>query len=185
MPDLTVEHRKLIEEENIDVNALPKEIRAKIRGFNLNLTNYVKNPTEAKQKVVIKTDVEIADSIQDWIDKGKGELEELDADDDNTGKLTPPPPPEPPVPPTPPVPPEPVPPVPPTPPEPPVPPTPPTPPEPEVDPIEKSVRAKLVNNALSVGDLRIILGREPNFPEQKAGTITLRKRYQVDEYFVK
>ncbi len=176
MVKMDVEHRKLIEEENIEVNDLPSEIRAKIRGYNLNLNNYAKNPSPEKEKVVVRIDVEIADMIQSWLDDKLGEAEELDSNADNTEKF-PEPKPEPvvveaepivdtvePI-------------------APPEPETPPAPPEPEMDANEKALREQWVNGVIPEEALRRLLGREPNYPNQKVGNVTLRKRYMVREYY--
>ncbi len=184
MATMDVEHRKLIEEENININDLPSEIRAKIRGYNLNLTNYVRNPSPAAEKTVVKLDVEIADMIQNWLDEKLGEAEELDSNDDNTDKFSkkptvpePTPPAEPIVPIVPPVPP-----APPAEPEPVVPPAPAPPAEPEMDATEKALRAQWSNGIIKVDALRDLLGREPNYPNQKVGNVTMRKTYGRDEY---
>ncbi len=188
METMDVEHRKLIEEENVNINDLPSEIRAKMRGYNLNLNNYVSNPSPTAKKTVVKLDVEIADMIQTWLDDKLGEAEELDSNDDNTSKFSkktivpdsepePAPPVEPEPIPTPPVEPEPIP-TPPVEPE----PTPAPPAEPEMDANEKALREQWINGVITIPALRALLGREPNYPNQKVGNVTMRKTYGRDEY---
>ncbi len=174
MATMDVEHRKLIEEENIEVKDLSAEIRAKIRGYNLNLNNYAKNPSPESEKKLVKIDVEIADMIQTWLDEKLGEAEELDSNEDNTEKFskkvtTPDLPPVEPV--------EPIPPV-----EPVVPPEPVLPPQPEMDATEKALREQWNKGVIKIDALAALIGREPNYPNQKVGNVTMRKLYGRDEY---
>ncbi len=170
MAELTIEHRLLIEEENIQVADLPTDIRSKIRGYNLNLNNHYKNPSLKSEKTLKINDVEIADLIQTWIESTKTpDAEELDSNDDNSEKFEPKEPvviAEEPI--EEPAPTEPIAPV--------------VPAEPEMDATEKALREKWSNGTISVGEFRLLLGREPNYPNQKVGNIVMRKQYQLDSY---
>lgn len=69
-------HEQLIAEEGINFADLPEDIRKRIKGWNLLLARLGKNPEDNKLFTTLqKQSIEIADKIQDFI--------EQDFDDDN------------------------------------------------------------------------------------------------------
>jgi hypothetical protein len=52
----------------------------------------------------------------------------------------------------------------------------------EMDLTEKTLRAQMINGIINIAALTAILGREPNYPNQKVGNVTMRKLYGRDEY---
>jgi len=74
--ELVFAHIELMNEEGIKEADLPKEIRQKIRGFNMQIPRYNKKPTENLFNSLQKQTVQIADMIQDWMEKDIKEEEE-------------------------------------------------------------------------------------------------------------
>ena len=54
--------------------------------------------------------------------------------------------------------------------------------------MEKKVLAKIKSNGngrIRIGELKSIIGKEPDYPEQKVNKITLRKVFMSSEYRLK
>jgi uncharacterized protein with von Willebrand factor type A (vWA) domain len=74
-------HEELLQEEGMKVSDLPESIQRKIKGWNLLFARLQKNPDDEKMfRTLQKQSVEIADKIQDFIeqdfdDEGEGEGE--------------------------------------------------------------------------------------------------------------
>jgi hypothetical protein len=83
--ELELEHKSLIEEEKINVSELTDEIKSEIRGLDLMIGKFKKNQTEETKDKIERKSIEIADDIQDWLER---DLEEADDDDDDEGKET-------------------------------------------------------------------------------------------------
>jgi len=64
--ELELEHKTLIAEESINEKELPKEIRSAIRGLDLMIGKYKKNPTEENKDKIEAKSIVIADDIQTW-----------------------------------------------------------------------------------------------------------------------
>jgi hypothetical protein len=70
-------HTELIEEEKIKTSELPENIRKKIKGWNLLYGRLKNNPDDEKMfNSVQRQSINIADLIQDWLEKEFEEDEE-------------------------------------------------------------------------------------------------------------
>ena len=74
-------HVRLLEEENLTFDKLPKPLKDKIRGWNLLFKRLERNPEDEKLlRSVQKQSIEIADKIQDFIED---DFEDDNKPDDN------------------------------------------------------------------------------------------------------
>jgi hypothetical protein len=148
--ELDIQHRVLIEEEDIDVSELPREIQIAMRDFNKKLVKYEETGSEELFFQLQQDDVAIADDIQTFIEDNESDEEDeddtyVDDDEENEEKksdstnavvATN-----------------------------------------NVSLIENKIRESLKNNLISVEDLQKILSREPDYPTEKVGNLKLRKLY--------
>ena len=150
--DFDIQHRLLIEEEEIDEDELPLEIQKAIRAFDIKLDKFEETNDARLFLELQQDDVAIADDIQTLIEDGESDEDDEDdsyaddADDDEddyskatqqsqvtqTATLT---------------------------------------------DIEKLVLENIKENKISVEKLQQILKREPDYPNQIIGKIRLRKLY--------
>ena len=153
--DFDIQHRLLIEEEEIDEDELPLEIQKAIRAFDIKLDRFEETNDARLFLELQQDDVAIADDIQTFIEDGESDEDDEDdsyaddADDDDddeddnskatqqsqvtqTATLT---------------------------------------------DIEKLVLENIKENKISVEKLQQILKREPDYPNQIIGKIRLRKLY--------
>jgi hypothetical protein len=63
------EYEKLIEEEEINVQELPKPIKQKINVLSMQKAKYIQKPTANKLESIKVEDAHIADMIQSWLEK--------------------------------------------------------------------------------------------------------------------
>ena len=157
---MELEYLKLIQEENINDNDLPKEIKNKIKGLKMMVGR--KNPSAAVHQNIIKNDVIICDLITDWLEDG------LPNDDEppvETPPVETPPVETPPVnfqPPTPPV-------------------EPPVNTGLSVEEMEVKIRENLIGNRIKGSILKEIIGKKPS-PNQIVGSLRLTKIFLSDDY---
>jgi hypothetical protein len=187
-------HDELIEQEGISINDLPDDIKKKIKGWNLLFARLTKNPEDEKLfRSLQKTSIQLADKIQDFIESDYDDSDDSDdsdddktptklksteakADGDEKGDKTP---------------------------------AKPKSTEEKTDGddkvdktpanepkplrelgfgnlvMEKKIKQIISDNAndrIRVGQLRDVIGKEPEYPEQKVHTITLRKVFMSSEY---
>ncbi len=64
---IVIKHRVLISKNNIEIYKLPADIRSMIRGFSLNLCNFVRTPEERFAKTIINSDIKIYELIKIWL----------------------------------------------------------------------------------------------------------------------
>ena len=152
-------HEQVIEQEGIKVVDLPKDIKAKIKGWNLLYAKLKKSEDETMFRSVQRKSVELADKIQDFIEsdyeeesnseekKPEAKTEEkqttkVTSNKSSFGNLV----------------------------------------------MEKKILTKIQENKngrIRISELKSIIGKEPDYPEQKVNTITLRKIFMSSEYRVK
>lgn len=85
-----LEYQELMNEEGIEVQDLPKEIRMKINVLKPTIVKYNDKPSEKLKASITKLDLEIANLIQDYIDQDLDEEddeEEQDSDSEANAKL--------------------------------------------------------------------------------------------------
>jgi hypothetical protein len=89
--ELDIQHRVLIEEEDIDVSELPREIQIAMRDFNKKLVNYEETGSEELFFQLQQDDVAIADDIQTFIEDNESDEEDEDDtyvdDEENTSAV--------------------------------------------------------------------------------------------------
>lgn len=169
-------HEELIEQEGIKLVDLPKTIKAKIKGWNLLFAKLKKSEDETLFRSVQRKSIELADKIQDFIEtdyQDESEVIEKSPEAKDEGKK-----PEA---------------------------TPKAKPESKTEGkeptkvssgkssfgnlvMEKKVLAKIKSNGngrIRIGELKSIIGKEPDYPEQKVNKITLRKVFMSSEYRLK
>ena len=147
--EIEIEHRLVIEEEKIDINELPEEIRQAMRLFNKKLDKYEQTGDDNLYYELQQDDVAIADGIENW-------LEDNEADDENEDDsyLQPasqqaPAPQQ----------------------------AAPQQAAPQANNIQEKLLAVVKNNTISVQDLQNIIGREPDYPTEKVGNLIFKKQY--------
>ena len=153
--DFDIQHRLLIEEEEIDEDELPLEIQKAIRAFDIKLDKFEETNDARLFLELQQDDVAIADDIQTFIEDGESDeddeddsyaddADDDDDDDDDNSKATQ---------------------------------------QSQVTQtatltdIEKLVLENIKENKISVEKLQQILKREPDYPNQIIGKIRLRKLY--------
>lgn len=204
--DYTLEYEQLIKETGIDIGKIPVAIRKKINAMKLHIGKYKQNPTDARKETIIKNDIATCDLIQDWIEKDypddivdplpTPDPEPLPTPDPSpqpspnptpepAPQLNPKPNPEPAPQPNPKPTPEPA----PQPnPEPSPQPNPKPSPEPAPKPndknaeLEKAVRDNMQGDRIKSSKLKQIIGKTPEYPTQKVGSLILRKVTFADCY---
>jgi hypothetical protein len=162
--DYTLEHKAFISENDIDVKKIPAPIIKKMRSMNMLLGKYKKQPTDANKNTIIKTDIAICDELLSW--------KEQDYPDNFIEGSEPKPEPKP---------------------EPQEPKPEPQEPKPEPKPaddgiakLEKQIKDNLFDgNKIRVGVLKSIIGKTPNYPKQKVGSLVLEKKFLQDYYILK
>lgn len=81
-----LEYQTLLDEENLTLEDLPMEIRKRINVLKPLIAKYNDNPSEKMKQAIIKSDVEIAEMIADFIEKDLPEQNEGNEDEDNGNK---------------------------------------------------------------------------------------------------
>ena len=76
--EIEIQHRILIQEEEINVSNLPIEIRKKMREFNIKLEQYEKSESDELFSELQQDDISIGDDIVTWIEDEQSEEEEED-----------------------------------------------------------------------------------------------------------
>jgi len=154
--EIEIQHRLLIQEEDVDQSQLPKEMKDRIRKFNLKLEEYEKSGDADLFFELQQDDIAIADDIQTLIEDEEVEEEEEEEEEENQDNVTqakvqtkpaqqqqqna-------------------------------------TPPVAELTAEERVLNAMAGGNVISVSDLERILNREPDYPNEQVGNLKLRKQY--------
>jgi len=73
--EVTFKYEEILEEENLQLNDLPKEIRLSINALKPNYSRYQKQPSKAMRDALIQQDIAICNQIYDWIEEREAELE--------------------------------------------------------------------------------------------------------------
>jgi hypothetical protein len=76
--EIEIEHRLVIEEEKIDINDLPEEIRQAMRLFNKKLDKYEQLGDDNLYYELQQDDVAIADGIENWLEDNEDDDEDED-----------------------------------------------------------------------------------------------------------
>ena len=177
MSKLRLFHQEILEEEGMKNSDLPIELQRRIKGFDLLRSKYEKNPNDEKQFILLqKNAVKLGDAIQNFIENDyddEDEDEDDDKDDAPKGKSEK---------------------------------------SQSSERSERSEKSKTSNdkavkktsgtgfgnlmmekkilaimeskgqNRIKISDLESIIGREPDYPEQKVNNITLRKVFLSSDY---
>ena len=146
--EIEIEHRLVIEEEEIDINELPEEIRQAMRLFNKKLSKYEQTEDVNLFYELQQDDVAIADGIENWIEDN--ESDDDDEDDsylENKSKSQQAAPQQQQAAPQ------------------------------QANSIQEKLLAVVKNNTISVQDLQNIIGREPDYPTEKVGNLIFKKQY--------
>lgn len=156
--ELEIQHRTLIEEENLEISELPNEIKSAMRKFNAKLEEYEETGDPELFFELQQDDIAIADDILTFLednDEGEEDEEEDDtyADDEEEensksqaqAQSSAPS---------------------------------------GLSEMEKSIRAVAVNGKISVEDLEKIIKREPDYPNEQVGNLILKKQYLKPFYEV-
>lgn len=78
--NLELHHEELLESEDMSVKDLPSNLQQQIRGFNLQKKKYEENPVENQKFRLTRLSLELAEKIQNYIDKMDDEDEEEDVE---------------------------------------------------------------------------------------------------------
>ncbi len=155
--DFDIQHRLLIEEEEIDEDELPLEIQKAIRAFDIKLDKFEETNDARLFLELQQDDVAIADDIQTFIEDSESEDDEdeddsyVDEEEEETtqgqAQIQ-------------------------------------QQANNQISDLEKLVIGNLKENKISVEKLQQILKREPDYPNQIIGKIRLRKLYLKPFYEV-
>ena len=78
-------HQELIEQEGLKISELPEDIKKKIKGWDLLFSRLSKNPEDEKlYRSLQKTSIQLADKIQDFIESDYEEDDSNGDDDSNS-----------------------------------------------------------------------------------------------------
>ena len=157
--ELEIQHRTLIEEENLEISELPNEIKSAMRKFNAKLEEYEETGDPELFFELQQDDIAIADDILTFLEDNDEEGEEDEEEDDtyandededskSQAQAQVPPAPA------------------------------------GLSEMEKSIRAVAVNGKISVEDLEKIIKREPDYPNEQVGNLILKKQYLKPFYEV-
>ena len=155
--EIEIQHRIVIEEDDIEISELPNEIRNAMRRFNTKLKEFEVSGDADLFHELMQDDIVIADNITTWIEDNLSEEEEEEDDSyaDDSKVQTPQAQ------------------------------TPQTPQAPkQVHPLEQKVRDSIKNGIISVEELEKIIDREPDYPTDQIGSLRLRKQYLKPFYEV-
>lgn len=78
--EIEIQHRIVIEDEEVEISDLPKEIRTSMRDFNAKLKKYEDSGDADLFYELQQDDVAIANNILTWIEDNESEEEEEDED---------------------------------------------------------------------------------------------------------
>jgi hypothetical protein len=153
--EIEIEHRLVIEEEEIDINELPEEIRQAMRLFNKKLSKYEQTEDESLYYELQQDDVAIADGIENWLEDNESDDNDEDdsyLEDKSKSQAAPQQQQQS------------------------------APQQQQAAPqqpnsIQEKLLAVVKNNTISVQDLQNIIGREPDYPTEKVGNLILKKQY--------
>jgi hypothetical protein len=81
METLTLVHEEVMQEENLRYGDLPIDIQEDINELEELKSEYNDSPSEQGRNILIKESIQIADDIQDWLEK------DLDEDEENTNSF--------------------------------------------------------------------------------------------------
>lgn len=156
--EIEIQHRELIEEENIEISDLPTEIKNEMRKFNAKLAKYEETEDVNLFYELQQDDVAIANDILTWVEDNESEEEEEDEtylneeeeedDDDNQSQ------------------------------------NPQNKQSVAGGTLEQMIMSAMKNNVISVENLQKILGREPDYPFEQVGNLKLKKQYLKPYYEV-
>lgn len=163
--EIEIQHRELIDEENIDISDLPTEIKNAMRKFNAKLARYEENEDTNLFYELQQDDVAIANDILTWVEDNEADDDDeeeedgtyLDDDDDNdyyanSGNSNQQ--------------------------------TQQTQQNNNANQLEQKVLSMIKNNVISVEALQSVLGREPDYPFEQVGKLKLKKQYLKPFYEV-
>lgn len=159
--EIEIQHRIVIEEDDIEISELPSEIRNAMRRFNTKLKEYEVSGDADLFHEIMQDDIVIADNITTWIEDNLSEEEDEDDSYDDDSKQKAPqaqaqapqaqaPQAQ----------------------------------APQVHPLEQKVRDSIKNGIISVEELEKIIDREPDYPTDQIGSLRLRKQYLKPFYEV-
>jgi hypothetical protein len=160
--EIEIQHRIVIEEDDIEISDLPNEIRNAMRRFNTKLKEFEVSGNADLFHELMQDDIVIADNITTWIEDNLSEEEEEDDSYDDDSKAQTPQTQTPQAQ---------------------------TPQAPQaqakqVHPLEQKVRDSIKNGIISVEELEKIIDREPDYPTDQIGSLRLRKQYLKPFYEV-
>ncbi len=78
METLTLVHEEVMQEEKLRYSDLPIDIQEDINELEELKSEYNDSPSEQGRNILIKESIQIADDIQDWLEKDLEEDEEED-----------------------------------------------------------------------------------------------------------
>lgn len=82
MSKLTLPHEELMHEEQLKYSDLPEDIREEIDEIEDFKKEYNEAPSESGKNLILRTSVQIADSIQDYLEKDLPDNDEEDEEED-------------------------------------------------------------------------------------------------------
>lgn len=84
MAETSFLHEELMQEEELSIGELPAELQRQVKGFNVTKKKYEENPNINEENRLVRLSTQIANNIQNWLEK-QDEDDEGD-DDDNDDK---------------------------------------------------------------------------------------------------
>lgn len=82
-------HQEIMQEEGLSKENLPIEICEELDEFDVLLSEYEENPSESGKKTLLIESVQIADSIQDYLEKDLPDNEDVEKKVENGHEFIP------------------------------------------------------------------------------------------------
>lgn len=82
MAETSFLHEELMQEEELSIRELPVELQRQVKGFNVTKKKYEENPTINEENRLVRLSTQIANHIQNWIENQDEDDEDEDDEDD-------------------------------------------------------------------------------------------------------
>lgn len=87
MAETSFLHEELMQEEELSIRELPVALQRQVKGFNVTKKKYEENPNVNEENRLVKLSTQIANNIQNWLEK-QDEEDEDDNDDKKSSANT-------------------------------------------------------------------------------------------------
>jgi len=82
MAETSFLHEELMQEEGLSIRDIPIELQRQVKGFNVRKKKYEENPSDKEENHLIRLSTQLANNIQNWIENQSDEEDEDEEEDD-------------------------------------------------------------------------------------------------------